>query len=409
MTSRPEARNERPEARGQRPEGFAAGHRALLLLCLLIPEVVRAQALPPASGTPGVAGEVRTVAGRVTTGSGDDARVVSGQMVVLHRIAADSSGPVDSIRTSASGAYRFRYTLESPRSMYIVSTRYSSVAYFTAPLRERVVTSPDADVSVFDTTSVEFPLTVRGRHVVIAPPEAEGVRRVVDVFEVANDSNQTLVAGATGRTWSVTLPSNARDISSSGGDLPPEAFRVGDGKAELVVPFPPGMRQIVLTYAIPVERAVTIPVSESVASLEVLVEGEGAITGAGLAAEEPVSLEGRSFQRFRSASVPAGASFRLEGAAAGGRADRLALLAVALVAVALGIVIARRAPRETVPVLATRPASETLAREIAALDHVYATPERRAGPAAEHYQARRAALMGQLVEAQAVEDRNAVT
>ena len=293
--------------------------------------------------------------------------------------------------------------------MYIVSTRYSGVAYFTAPLRERAVTSPDADVSVFDTTSVEFPLTVRGRHIVIAPAEAEGVRRVVDVFEVANDSNRTLVAGATGRTWSVTLPSSARDVASNGGDLPPEAFRVSAGKAELLVPFPPGMRQVVLTYAIPVERSVKIPVSESVAGLEVLVEGEGAISGAGLAAMEPVNMEGRSFQRFRSASVPAGASFRLEVAGAGGRAGRLALLAVAAIAVALGILLSRRAPRETVPALASRPASERLAREIAALDHVYATPERQVGPAAEHYRARRSALMGQLVEAQAVEDRNAAT
>jgi hypothetical protein len=85
------------------------------------------------------------------------------------------------------------------------------------------------------------------------------------------------------------------------------------------------------------------------------------------------------------------------------------LLAVAAIAVALGILFGRRVPRESVPALATRPASETLAREIAALDHVYAAPERQAGPAAEHYHARRSALMDQLVEAQAVEDRNAAT
>jgi hypothetical protein len=40
--------------------------------------------------------------------------------------------------------------------MYIVSARYSGVAYFTAPLRERAVTSPDADVAVYDTTSWNF-------------------------------------------------------------------------------------------------------------------------------------------------------------------------------------------------------------------------------------------------------------
>ena len=63
----------------------------------------------------------------------------------------------------------------------------------------------------------------------------------------------------------------------------------------------------------------------------------------------------------------------------------------------------------TSTVLAPRPASERLAREIAALDHVYATSDRQAGPAGELYRSRRTALIGQLVEAQAVEDRNAVT
>ena len=151
-------------------------------------------------------------------GSADSPQPVSGQMVVLHRISADSSGPVDSVRTADNGAYRFRYRLDGPRSMYIISARYSGVAYFTTPLREAAVTSPDADVSVYDTTSAAFPLSVRARHVVIAPPEASGVRRVVDVFEVANDSSRTLVAGAVSPTWSVKLPEGAREPGS--GDEP---------------------------------------------------------------------------------------------------------------------------------------------------------------------------------------------
>src|SRR5262245_16796672 len=160
--------------------------------------------LPPATGTQGTPGEVRTVSGRVMRGSADSPQPVTGQMVVLHRISMDSSGPIDSARTAVDGAYRFKYRLEGPRSMYIVSARYSGVAYFTSPLREKAVSSPDADVTVYDTTSAGFPLTVRARHVVIAPAEAGGVRRVVDVYEVANDSNRTLVAGAA-PTWRVKL------------------------------------------------------------------------------------------------------------------------------------------------------------------------------------------------------------
>ena len=143
--------------------------------------------------------------------------------------------------------------------MYIVSARYAGVAYFTTPLRAAAVTSPDADVSVFDTTSSAFPLTVRARHVVVAPPDAGGLRRVVDVLEVANDSTRTLVAGATGRTWRLALPEDATQPGSSGGDLPPEAFRFEGANADLVVPFPPGSRQLVITYAIPARTMRLIP------------------------------------------------------------------------------------------------------------------------------------------------------
>jgi hypothetical protein len=365
--------------------------------------------MPPATGTPGVAGETRTVSGRVMRGSATSPEPVTGQMVVLHRISADSSGPVDSARTANNGAYRFSYRLEGPRSMYIVSARYSGVAYFTAPLRERAVASPDADVTVYDTTSAAFPLTIRGRHVVIAPADPAGVHRVVDVYEVANDSNRTLVAGA-GPTWRVKLPEGAREPGSTGGDLPPEAFRFSDGNADLLVPFPPGARQLVLTYAIPAGSRVAMPVTERTSMLEVLVEGNGAtVNGAGLTAEDTVSLEGRTFQRFTASSVAAGASFVVAGSRNwSGRAGRLALIAVAVIAVALGIVIGRRgAGRDTAK--EARPASEALAREIAALDHVYAETERQSGAGGEYYRSRRAALIGQLVEAQAVEDRETAT
>jgi hypothetical protein len=410
---RPQALNAKPQAPGPRPPSAtpqAPGPRprarvVLVLVALLRTGALHAQqVLPPATGTPGVAGDVRTVSGRVLSGSADTIQPVAGQLVVLHRISADSSGPVDSVRTAANGRYRFRYRLESPRSMYIVSSRYAGIAYFTTPLREPNVTSPDADISVYDTTSAIFPLTVRARHVVVAPVEAGGLRRVVDVFEVANDSSRTLIAGAGGMTWRMPLPEKASDPGSSGGDLPPEAFRFTAGRAELVVPFPPGSRQVVLTYAIPSRGAVSIPVPEAVTNLEVLVEGPGRVSGAGLNAEEPVSMEGRTFQRFTASPVAGGMSFSVSTGGVGGNATRVVLLAVAAVAVALGIVVGRRFG--TRPGVATaQPAPDAIAREIAALDHVYATPGQAVETAAAQYRARRAILIERLVEAQAVEDR----
>jgi hypothetical protein len=383
--------------------------RAAALMASLVSQTAVAQGpLPPALGTAGVAGEVRTVNGRVMRGGGESAQPVEGQVVVLHRVSTDSSGPVDSVRTSATGAYRFRYTLDSPRSMFIVSARYAGVAYFTTPLRERDVSGPDADVAVFDTTSAAWPLTIRARHVVFTPPQAGGLRQVVDVYEVANDSNRTLVAGSSGATWRVALPDEATNPSSAGTDLPGDSFRFLDGRAELLVPFPPGARQLVLTYSIPVESSVPIEVSDAVASLEVLLEGPGSeVSGAGLVAEEPVTMEGRTFQRYRAGNVPPGSSFAIQTAGTPGR-GRIALLAVAVAAVALGVVLGRRTPVARASVIMRSP-PESLAREIAALDRVYAAAEPRAGGGAAHYQRRRADLMEQLVAAQAVEDRGTPT
>lgn len=386
----------------------AWGSTALLALSLGTCALNAQGSLPPALGTPGVAGEVRTVSGRVIRGGAASAEPVAGQFVVLHRVSTDSSGPVDSMRTSATGAYRFRYTLDSPRSMFIVSARYGGVAYFTAPLRQRDVTGPDADVAVYDTTSAAWPLTIRARHVVVTPPQAGGLRQVVDVYEVANDSNRTLVAGAEGATWRVTLPDDATNPSSTGTDMPGDAFRFAGGRAELLVPFPPGSRQLVLTYSIPVESSVPMAVGEAVASLEVLLEGTGSeASGAGLVAEESVTMEGRTFQRYRAANVPAGSSFALEASGTPGR-GRVALLAVAAVAIALGVILGRRAPgvQAAVP---ERVPSEALAREIAALDRVYSAAKPRAGEGADWYRRRRADLMDRLVAAQAVEDRGPAT
>ena len=409
--------NVRQKARGARPDGFRAicalprandrVSRLPFIVSLFVLTfgfwplaIATAQGpLPPATGTPGVAGEMRTVAGRVLSGSSDSLRPVARQMVVLHRISADASGPVDSMNTTPDGTYRFRYRLDGPQSMYIVSSRYAGIAYFTTPLREAVVSSPDGDITVYDTTSAVFPLSVRARHVVVAPPEG-GVRRVVDVFEVANDSNRTLIAGASGATWRVALPRKARDFGSSGGDLPPDAFRFSLADAELLVPFPPGSRQLVLTYAIPATGSIDIPVVDATGTLEVLIEGTGGrVTGAGLTAEEPVSMEGRTFQRFTASPVSASSSFVIGGSGGGGNASRLALLAIAVIAVALGIVVGRRASTDAARA-PERPVAELLARQIVALDHVYAGAGKQEGPGGDYYRSRRAALMERLVESQ---------
>jgi hypothetical protein len=294
--------------------------------------------------------------------------------------------------------------------MYIVSARHDGVAYFSVPLRDAAVSGPDADLVVYDTTSRGFPLTIRSRHFVVSPPDESGLRQVVDVFEVANDSSRTLVSGPTGSgTWEVRLPPSAVGPQSSGGDLPPEALRFADGVASLQAPFPPGARQVVLSYGIPPEGTVEVPVGAGTARLEVLVEGGGVtLGGPTLSAEAPVTMEGRTFQRFVGGPVTTDASFSLRwGAGMFGRAGRLALLALAAVALALGVVVGRRVPsRSAAPEVAPAGGPDALARAIATLDHVYADPARQDEGSQAAWQARRSELKSRLVAALAVEHRD---
>lgn len=378
-----------------------------LAIALLATQAGAQGALPPATGTPGTPGEVRSVDGRLLMGGSADSTPVAGHYVVLHRIAADAAGPVDSVRTGADGRYRMQYRLESTTSMYIVSARYASVAYFTPPLRAARVTGAEADLVVYDTTSATFPLTVRSRHFVVSPPDETGSRRVVDVFEVANDSSRTLVSPGTQGTWRVRLPDGARDPQSSGGDVPTEALQFGDGVVTLQAPFPPGARQLVLSYLMPRSAPIEVAVTEPTGRMELLVEGGGStVSGSGLVAEAPVTLEGRSFQRYVGGPIAAGnqVTVRFGGGGLGGRSSQVALLALAAVAVALGILYGRRA-------LATGPAAvvvattdaDQLARAMAALDEFYARPDRQDEASQAVYAERRAALKQQLVGALAVE------
>ena len=70
---------------------------------------------------------------------GRDSVPLRGSWAVLHRVTHDGGGPIDSVRTDAAG--RYRMSLARPRvsadsgAVYVVSTWYDSLAYFSLPLK----------------------------------------------------------------------------------------------------------------------------------------------------------------------------------------------------------------------------------------------------------------------------------
>jgi hypothetical protein len=264
--------------------------------------------------------EVRTVEGRVVRPApfleGDTAAVVAvpDLPVVLHRVSSTLQGPLDSARTDRDGRYRFRYRPSGGAdAVYFVSALHDGIAYFTNPLRGLVTEGADAEIAVFDTTSTAFPLTVRGRHLIVGALDSLRERTVVEIFELSNDSTRTIVAPDSPDaqpTWSYPIPMAAREVKAGQGDLPADAFVQAPGRVSLYAALAPGLKQLSVTYKVPENGfPLELLIDGGAVVLEILLEEPDAtVRGANLVAVEPVGLEGRQFLRFLAQDVLPGAA-----------------------------------------------------------------------------------------------------
>src|SRR5687768_9185000 len=110
-------------------------------------------------------------------------------IVTLHRVGPDSAGPVDSVRTDATGRYAFRFRRwGSPDAIYFAASVYRGIAYFSAPLRGVTMRGDEHEIMVFDTTSRPLRFGVQGHHLVVGAPRPTGLRDIVEVYELSNDT-----------------------------------------------------------------------------------------------------------------------------------------------------------------------------------------------------------------------------
>jgi hypothetical protein len=354
----------------------------------------------------------RTLSGRVVRPGRSGMVTVSRAWVTLHRVAADSSGPVDSVRTDANGRYSLRYKPAGGDAVYFASSTYSGVAYFTTPLPPRDAAGDDAEITVFDTTSAPVPVHTRGRHLVVSSSNVDGRRTLVEVFELSNDSTVTAVSGARGRaTWSAPLSPNGRDFQVGQSDIGVNAVQFRDGRLLVYASFSPGIRQIAFSYSVPAsDFPLEIPVGDPVGVFEVLVEDPGATaSGGGLAEQQPVSLEGRSFRRFLAQDVRSGAKLVISvGAPTAPRGNRMLRVPVVVAAVVMSLALAfaltrRRSAGVLVHAEAPHDAAH-IARDIAELDDAFERVESPSDAERDTYHQRREALKARLSAALAKEE-----
>jgi len=332
--------------------------------------------------------------------------------VTIHRVGSDTAGPIDSMLVGANGRYHFRYSRTGRTdAVYFVSASYDGIAYFSRPLTTTKVSGDEAAIVVFDTTSAHFPLSIKGRHVIIASPNVDGSREIVEAYEIANDSDRTLVSTDDAHpTWSAPLPAGVTNITVGESDISPQAVAAGGGRVLVTAPFAPGLKQLSFSYRVPQSSfPLRVPVQQSATVLEVLLEEPKATAqGASLKVVAPVTIQGRPFLRYLGADAPAGASVLVTvpviQAAANERVYREIAIALAALMIA-GFVawLARsrsRAARDA-PARASREpdASETLARAIASLDAEFERRTPANAAARAEYDERRRALKRELTSA----------
>ena len=280
-------------------------------MLLLGAGIARAQEIDPAAAdSEGIPAGPQLVAGQVVRPGSDKMIPVPNVMVTLHRVGSDRAAPLDSARADSRGRYAFHFTRSGdPQAIYFVSAAYGGIAYFTPPLAHSTVKGDEAEIAVFDTTSGPVPISSRGHHVVVSAVDANGMRSVTEVYELANDSSVTRVAGNGngGEVWSAVVPVQAGDFQVAQGDIPAQAVKFEKGKALVLAPIAPGLKQLAFTYSIPASAfPLRIPIIKDTQIFEVLIEEEkGKVTGAQLEEKDPVAIEKRNFRRFLASDVPA--------------------------------------------------------------------------------------------------------
>jgi hypothetical protein len=295
-----------------------------------------------------------------------------------------------------------------------VSARYGGIAYFSPPLRSDTVRGGDADVMVYDTTPDTGTLRVQGRHMVISAPR--GTRReVAEVFELENEGTHTIVArDSVTPIWTTHLPARAESASVGPGDVGVGAVGFRKGGAELFAPISPGVRQLVLTYVLPLDAfPMSFPLERPVSVLELLLaEPRATVEGARLTEVAPATIEGRPFRRFLAQDVSGSAVLRIDLPAPAGQNRRAMLVLAIVIALAMisGLVawVARkRRVGQPYVVRLTSSRTDSLIAELATLDARFER-EPPAGPEARaEYERARAALKERIGRALAEEKQSA--
>ena len=270
-------------------------------ICKLAVLLFLQAALPPVQ---------QQVSGRIVRPGTRSMNPVSGVWVVLHRVGPDRAGPLDSVKSDPRGRYAFNYVRTgSEDAIYFVSASYGGIAYFTPPLAEGRISGDDGEVTVFDTTSHRVPTSLRGHHVVVSAVDANGLRSIVEVYDLSNDSSVTRIAATDtpkDATWQTHVPPDVTNFQVSQGDIPATAVSYTRGLVSVYAPIAPGIKQLSFSYMLPAKAfPLSLPLEKATGIYEIMIEEKaGSVIGPHVREVDPVTVEARNFRRFLASDVP---------------------------------------------------------------------------------------------------------
>lgn len=281
------------------------------------------------------------VTGRLLHGV-PDGKPLAGAWAVLHQVTMGSgAGPIDSARSDAQGGYVLRIPRVDSTAIYVVSSWYRGIAYFSEPVqilgRRAATVRP---LALYDTSSTGPGIRVARRLVTIASPKRDGARDVLELLELMNPGQTTRIASDTSRpTWQGAIPPRAIQFQVGQGDLSPQAVeRRGDSVAVLG-PIPPGgTKQLSYGYVLPANlRQVTVPIDQWTGEVDLLLEDStAAVVAPTLESLGVQEIERRRFARYRTGALEPAAQVTITLPRGTFRVQALLPVVVGLVAAALG-------------------------------------------------------------------------
>jgi hypothetical protein len=219
------------------------------LLCLLVLFIL---------GLPGVAlaqvPDDGTIDGQVVNETGGDGNV-GGLEVCLFTYVDKEIQRSATTRTDDEGKFRFVNLVKEYK--YLISVTYMDVDYYYPVVFSGDESSEYMEVAVCDTTKSDDAIKVVLAHKIIDFEEESAI--VTEMFVLMNEGDHTYVGGeesiadGTQGILVFTLPHGATAFGAPA-ELAGDFQLFNDNKVNYDVPFPPGERQIIFTYNVPIPK-----------------------------------------------------------------------------------------------------------------------------------------------------------